>query len=98
MKVDVFQMEAFAATDDGAAILRTAYKTGARNITQRLAPDNDEDDVKGAFLLMLLDWTNSMIVRMTLDTEELSHLLTVLKSLDGMTVLDAFATEGMMVH
>jgi len=98
MKVDVFQMETFAENEAGAAILKHAFENQAQNITQRLAPETTEDDDNGGFLLMLLDWQNSMIVRMVLDTEELSHLLKVLKALDSMTVLDAFETEGMTVN
>ena len=98
MKVDVFPMQEFAESPEGAAILRHALENGAKNITQRLAPATDQDDALGSFLLMLLDWKNSMIVRMVLDSEELTHLLAVLKALDGMTVLDAFQTEGMTIQ
>ena len=98
MKVDVFQMETFADTPEGAAILRHAFEHNAKNITQRLAPETTEDDDNGSFLLMLLDWKNSLIVRMVLDDDELKHLLSVLKNLNAMTVLDAFATEGMTVQ
>ncbi len=98
MKIDVFNMETFAESLEGAAILRHAFEHGANNITQRLAPETGDDDALGGFLLMILDWKESMIVRMVFNSEELTHLLAVLKTLDGLTVLDAFETEGMSVH
>lgn len=98
MKVDVFPMENFADAPGGADILRHAFLKGATNITQRLAPETTHEDGNGGYLIMLLDWKNSSIVRVILNEIELGDLVEVMKSLHGMTVLDSFQTKGMTVQ
>ena len=98
MKVDQFTMESFAESREGAAILRTAHEKNAWHIIQRLAPANSHENKAGAYLLMLLDWSNGLIVRMIFDADEMSSLHTALGSLNQLGVLDAFDPEGATKH
>ncbi len=96
MKIDHFSMDSFAESREGAAILRTAHNGNAWHIVQRLAPANSHESKDGAYLMMLLDWPNGMIVRMIFDASEMDSLTQALTVLNGMGVFDAFDTEGVV--
>lgn len=98
MKVDTFTMDSFSESREGSAILVTAHENNAWHIIQRLAPTNSFESKDGAYLLMLLNWTDGAIVRMIFTAEEMNHLSKALNNLNGLGVLDAFETEGATVQ
>jgi len=94
MKTDRFSMETFTESAEGRAILQTAHANDAWHIVQRLAPANSSESKEGAYLILLLDWPNGMIVRMVFNSKEVNNFTAALTTLKDMTVLDAFDTEG----
>lgn len=91
-------MDSFSDSLEGRAILQQAALNQAWHIIQRLAPSNSEEAKDGAYLVMILDWKNGMIVRFILKGAEVEDLSTALKSLAGMEVLDAFEEKGATKH
>ena len=87
-------MEAIAETAEGKQILQIAYENNTMNITQRLVPRGSGDDPEGAYLVMLLDWPNSTIIRLVFTGDEIIKLTAALNSLAGMKVLDGFDETG----
>ncbi len=98
MKMDTFSMDAFSDSLEGRAILQTAALSHAWHIIQRLAPSNSSESKDGAYLVMILDWKNGMVVRLIFDSDEVNNLSEALKSLCGMEVLDAFEVEGATIQ
>ena len=91
-------MDKVADNPEGANILRKAHENQSIFITQRLLPEDTAEDHDGAYLLMILDWPNGMIVRMTFTGDEIIDLSDVIKGLSGLKVLDGFDEEGATIQ
>jgi hypothetical protein len=90
-------MTAFASSEDGAAILRVAHDEGASHITMRLRPE-DSDEKDGAYMVLLLDWDEGIILKLVLNHPEISGFTAALQDLEQMSVLDSFEVEGSTIQ
>lgn len=96
MKTDQFSMDTFAENIEGRAILATAHENNAWHIVQRLAPVNSKVNPDGAYLIMLLNWPDGIMTRMVFNAEEVKGFAHMIQVLAGMSVFDAFETEGVV--
>ena len=96
MIVTLLTMEQYTETAKGIAILKQAHENKAMHLTQRLLPTNPDDP--NVYSVMLLDWSNAMMVKCILTGPEVTNFAEALTTLSKLGVLDAFSTQGATVQ